>query len=120
MALPYESDPNEQDGEDQSCNTSNKLSNQDAQVEYTLQKYIHFLFELDHCRKIKFWAIFYHFFGLLFGSLPSVSTSRNLEAGVLETRKVARTRRRKNKLIVCELVISQFNLSGRLEENDVK
>ena len=70
--------------------------------------------------KLGFGPFFYLFFGLLFGSLPSVSTSRNLEAGVLETRKVARTRRRKNKLIVCELVISQFNLSGRLEENDVK
>ena len=98
----------------------NLQSLEDAQAEYTLQKYTHFLFELDHSRKIRFWAIFYHFFGLLFGLLPSVSTSRNLEAGVLETRKVARTRTRKNKLIVFELVISLFNLSGRLEENDVK
>ena len=44
----------------------NLQSLEDAQVEYTLQKCRHFLVELDHSRKIRFWALFLPFFWTAF------------------------------------------------------
>ena len=64
-------------------------------------------------KKIMFMALFYHFFGP--PSPPSVSTRRNLDLGAGELE----TRTRRSPLIVFEFIVSLFNLSGRLKENDV-